>query len=132
MPEPKTILLVDDDRDVVLGVSARLRAAGYDSITVRDAEGALATAIERQPDAIVLDVRLPGMDGMAALKEFRSREETRHIPVVMLSASLGSQQAALDNGAKFFLSKPFEGSNLLAALNNAVNNSENRQQGEST
>jgi DNA-binding response OmpR family regulator len=121
----KRILIVDDDHDVVSGTRLRLRAAGYSTIEAYDGEQGLAAAIENRPDAIVLDVRMPRMDGMTALAELRLRDDMRSIPVIVLSASLSDEQAALDAGARYFLPKPYQGGRLLAAVENVTNRDSN-------
>lgn len=123
VPPPKLskrILLVDDDTDVLYGAKLWLSAAGYQTSTASDGEQAISTAVQDRPDGIVLDVRMPRKDGLAALAELKQREETKRIPVVMLSASQIDQQRALDAGARFFLTKPYAGKNLVAAVGAAL------------
>ena len=118
-PCPK-VLVIDDDRDVVRGVSLRLRAAGYETLAAYDGQQGVAVASESRPNAIVLDVRMPRLDGLATLRQLRNCKDTREIPVVMVSASLVDQHAALDSGARFFLSKPYQPKTLLAAIEAAM------------
>jgi DNA-binding response OmpR family regulator len=120
MPEVKHLLLIDDDQDIVAGACVRLRAAGYDVVSVNDGEQGVAAAESLHPDAIVLDVQMPRMNGMAALNRLKAGVDTRNIPVVMLSASLSEQTAALDAGARFYLRKPYRAQALLAAIDAAV------------
>ena len=120
MREPRTVLLVDDDPDVLFGVSARLRAAGYETIVASDGKAGLEKAVASRPDAIVLGVRMPVMDGLETFDELQKRSDTKHIPIVMLSANVKAQQDALDAGARFFIPKPFEGKHLVAAVDSAV------------
>ena len=120
MSDAPKILIVDDDREIVEGARLRLGAAGYDTIAAHDGEAGLAAAIANRPDAIVLDVRMPGMDGITALGKLREREETKDVPVIILSASVVDQKAALDAGARFFLTKPYQGSTLIAAVEQAI------------
>ena len=87
MPNDKRVLLVDDDRDIVRGVGIRLRAAGYEIAVAHDGRAGLSAALEMKPDAIVLDMRMPIMDGFAVLRELRRHAETAAIPVVVLSTS---------------------------------------------
>jgi DNA-binding response OmpR family regulator len=115
-----TILLIDDDREIVFGTSLRLGAAGYQTIAAHDGDEGIKAAICHHPSAIVLDVRMPRLDGLATLARLRACEETKRIPVVMVSASLVDQHAALDSGACFFLSKPYQPKTLLAALSQAI------------
>jgi CheY-like chemotaxis protein len=116
------VLVVDDDRDIVESVSIRLRAAGYEIRVAFDGQQGVAMATSCEPDAILLDLRMPKMDGMAALAKLKQHRATRDIPVVMLSASMRDEQAALFAGASFFVLKPYLPSYLLAALDSAIHN----------
>ncbi len=121
MPEERqTVLLVDDDREIVRGAGLRLRAAGYRTLAVHDADAGIAAAADKLPAAIVLDVRMPRKDGLAALADLKQRPDTRDIPIIMLSASIVDQQRALDAGARFFLKKPYRGDLLVQAVNAAI------------
>jgi CheY-like chemotaxis protein len=120
MPDKRTVLVVDDERQIAQVACIRLKNAGYRTITATDGEEAVSMALEAQPDAIVLDVRMPRMDGLTALAQLRLRSQTQDIPVVMLSASLIDKPAAMDAGARFFLTKPFDAPTLIAAVNRAV------------
>jgi len=122
-PSAPMVLLVDDDRDVVQGSKLRLTAAGYDTLAAYDGEEGVEMASRRHPDAIVLDVRMPHRDGLSALADLRSQPETKDIPVVMLSASLRDQRSALEAGARFFVRKPYNGENLIEAVNKAIHES---------
>ncbi len=116
----RRILLVDDDADIRTGTRVRLESAGYEVFCASDGEEALNMAVASHPDLIVLDVRMPGMDGLTALGKLQSLAETSDIPVVMLSASVFDQQSALDGGARFFMKKPYFAPRLLAAVNAAI------------
>ncbi len=120
LSDQRRILLVDDDQDILCGACLRLRAAGYATMTVGDGEQAIAAAVENQPDAIVLDVRMPKKDGLTALGELRNISATRDIPVVMLSASVVDEKRSLNAGARYFLRKPYRGNDLLAAITAAL------------
>ena len=127
MPEQLTVLVVDDDCEIVTAATLRLRAAGYRTQTAYDGESGVALAAGCHPDAILLDVRMPRKDGLTALKELKRRDDTKNIPVVMLSASIVDQQAALDAGARFFLKKPYGGDTLLQAISSALEQPVDRQ-----
>ena len=122
MPEKRRVLLVDDDREIVRGVSIRLRAAGYEILTAHDGQAGVTTAMEHRPDAIVLDVRMPVMDGLTALAILKVHEETKAIPVVILSASVVDQgkAKALELGARYFLEKPYDAKTLVEAVEAAI------------
>jgi len=119
---PKRVLIVDDNQEVVRATSLRLRAAGYETIAAYDGDQGVDAAVQNRPDAILLDVRMPVKDGLSALSELKRREDTREIPVVMLSASVVDQQSALDCGARYFVRKPHDGRQLVAALNVVIPN----------
>ena len=118
--EPKTILLIDDDPDLQVGAAARLRAAGYVTTLANNGRQGVDAAIDTRPDAIVMDIRMPQCDGLEALRELKMREDTKDIPIIMLSACVAARQSALDQGAKYFISKPYEGRLLLAAIDSAT------------
>jgi CheY-like chemotaxis protein len=115
------ILIVDDDAQLAFGVSQRLRAVGYATRTAQDGERGLAAANEHLPAVILMDVMMPGIDGLTALRRLRADQRTCHVPVIMLSASLGDERNALDAGARFFLKKPYRHEHLFAAVNKAAN-----------
>ena len=117
MTSTKKILLVDDEEEILRGANLWLSAAGYETSTARNGMEAVATATEDQPDVIVMDVRMPHKDGLTALAELQQQPHTRHIPIVMLSACLIDKEKALDAGARFFLTKPYEGRKLVEAVN---------------
>jgi CheY-like chemotaxis protein len=110
------ILIVDDDEDIVRGTAVRLRAAGYDTIAAYSGLEVRGSVERGRPDAILLDVRMPGLDGLAVLKVLQAGKETRRVPVIMLSASLSHQHQALNAGARFFLVKPYRGIDLLQVI----------------
>jgi DNA-binding response OmpR family regulator len=110
------VLVVDDDRDIVSGLSVRLRAAGYQVYSAHDGASGYDAALETHPDAMIVDVRMPCMDGLSMLAKLRERPETRATPVIVLSASLRDHQTALDMGARYFLDKPCDPRTLLTAL----------------
>ena len=114
------ILVVDDDRAIRDATTLRLCSVGYETISACDGPEAIVLAIGSCPDAIVLDVRMQRMDGLTVLRQLRERDDTMRIPVVMLSASIQSQQVALDAGARFFVAKPYEGKTLVAAVDSAI------------
>jgi DNA-binding response OmpR family regulator len=114
------ILIVDDDDDILRGAQLRLGGAGYKMFLAHDGAEGIVSAVENNPHAIVMDVRMPRMDGLTALSRLRERRETKDIPVVMLSASLVDQQAALNAGARYFIPKPYQGQTLLAAVDSAL------------
>ena len=120
MPERQHVLIVEDDAQLAFGVSCRLRAAGYDTQTADDGDTGISAAQAQLPDVILMDVMMPRMDGLTALRKLRADKRTRDVPVIMLSASLGDEHEALDAGARYFLKKPYTHEHLFAAVAQAV------------
>jgi CheY-like chemotaxis protein len=123
MPDRNTILVADDDPDILEGVRCRLHTAGFDTLEAHDGSEAVDAATRRHPDAILLDVLMPRMDGLSALRTLQRRQETKDIPVVVISASLRDRKAALDSGARLFLTKPYDGKTLLTAIRSVIQSS---------
>ncbi len=115
------ILIIDDDRDIARGMSARLKHAGFDVITERTGECGLHAAETKLPDAVILDVRMPGMSGLTVLERLQSNEITRGIPTIMVSASLVDHQRSLELGASQFMQKPYDANVLLLTLRSLLN-----------
>ena len=115
-----TVLIVDDDAEVSTCLGLRLHLAGYKVIKARDGIEGLASTMENHPDAVILDVRMPNKDGISMLREMRSNESVHNTPVVMLSANARDQHRALEAGANFFVSKPYEASSVLSALKSSM------------
>lgn len=114
------VLVVDDDECISEGTQFRLRAAGCEALTAINGQECIDVALLHLPDVIVMDVRMPIMDGLEALKRLKAMEATRHIPVIMLSASVVDNEAALESGARFFIRKPFDGRELIDAIKRAA------------
>lgn len=114
------VLLVEDDRRIAADVSAALTAAGYVVETVRDGEEAWFRGDTEDYGAIVLDLGLPGMDGLSVLK--RWRVNGRGTPVLILTArgSWAERVDGIDAGADDYLPKPFRMEELLARLRSIV------------
>lgn len=120
MSDSRTVLVVDDDLEIVRAACLRLRAAGFEALEATDGTSGIATAVAARPDLILLDVRMPRKDGLEVLSELKQRADTKHIPVVMLSASVVDQEAGLDAGARFFIRKPYSGAALMQAVRAAL------------
>ncbi|GAC1345556.1 MAG: hypothetical protein NVSMB23_21840 [Myxococcales bacterium] len=103
-----TLLLVDDNLDMLAFLS-RLLARDYRVLTAGDGEAGLLAARREHPALVVSDVMMPRMDGYALLRALRAEEDTRHIPVVLLTAKneLSQKIHGLEEGADDYLSKPF-------------------------
>ncbi len=113
------VLVVDDDPAIVRTLGINLRARGYDVETAADGRSALQVVEERLPDAVILDLGLPDLDGLTVLQRLR---EQHAVPVVILSArhETDDKVEALDSGADDFVTKPFEMEELMARVRAAV------------
>ena len=115
---PAQIIVVEDDADTSVLLELRLRQAGYRVQCLRDGAAAAETIAELQPDLVVLDVELPGLNGLAVLAKLRTSPATDSIPVLLLSARArpGDIEQGLRSGAQAFLPKPFRLSDLLDTI----------------
>jgi DNA-binding response OmpR family regulator len=120
------VLLVEDDRRIATDVARTLEAAGYLIETVRDGEEAWFRGDTEDYGAIILDLGLPGMDGLTVLKRWRANG--RQTPVLILTArgSWAERVDGIDAGADDYLPKPFHMEELLARLRAIVRRSEGR------
>lgn len=110
------ILLVDDEQALLRSVARSLRFEGFDVVPAESGEEALRLLPETQPDAMVLDLMMPGLDGMAVCRAIRSAGD--QLPILMLTAKseVSDRVAGLDAGADDYLVKPFAYEELLARL----------------
>jgi response regulator RpfG family c-di-GMP phosphodiesterase len=118
VPDNGKILLVDDDPKLAYILCAHLTAAGHDVTSVGDAETALERARTFRPDLVVMDVGLPGMDGIEATRRLKNDRETADTAVIMLTARSDSDHVvmALEAGAQEYVVKPFDVAELLARI----------------
>jgi DNA-binding response OmpR family regulator len=103
------VLVADDDPDIRSLVALRLEKSGYEVVSARDGEQALATALERVPDLALLDVMMPKLDGYEVTERLREQDETRHLPVILLTARVQESDIArgVEAGADDYVTKPF-------------------------
>ena len=94
MDAPASILIVDDYVDALEAWRLFLRAAGFEVYTAADGVTALAEAVERRPDLIVMDLELPRMSGLDVAKALRQREDTRNIPLIVATGYSHAQTLA--------------------------------------
>jgi CheY-like chemotaxis protein len=113
------ILIVDDDSDIVTMLVQVLQDEHYE---VRSASGeaGLALAQAEQPSAILLDIMMPGMDGVEVCRRLRANPQTAHIPVIAMSASARLSERATEMDVDGLLAKPFDLNELLANVERLV------------
>jgi|APLak6261679142_1056127.scaffolds.fasta_scaffold00004_92 DNA-binding NtrC family response regulator len=117
---PATILVVDDERNILLTLSQALQLEGYHVELASDAKVALDVLAARPVDAVLMDVKMPDMDGITALSKMRELE--KDLPVIMMSGhgTIDTAVKATQLGARDFLEKPISRDRMLLALKNAL------------
>jgi two-component system phosphate regulon response regulator PhoB len=114
----RKVLIVDDESDIVEFVQYNLRKEMYDTLSAADGPRALQMARQHRPDLILLDLMLPGIDGLEVCRALKSGRETAHIPIIMLTAK-GEETdivTGLEIGADDYVAKPFSMRLLLARM----------------
>lgn len=126
------ILVVDDEKNIRLVVGKSLEKSGFDIVYAIDGLEAVEKANESNPDLVLLDLRLPKMNGFLVLEALKSNAATEEIPVIILSALSEEDdvQKAISLGAEDFLVKPISQGALLASVEEAFSekNEENKKE----
>ncbi len=114
----KSILIADDDKIQTLMLSTRLKAKGFRIAVAHDAVQAWMSAIRSLPDAIILDIQMPGGTGIAVLKQLKMSSKTRKIPVIVLTGTIdpGDEPKLKELGVDRLLYKPVDLEQLDLAL----------------
>ena len=118
MSDPAVVLVADDDEDILLLITARLRRDGYEIVQARDGVEALAAARERRPDLAVLDIGMPGLDGLEVLGKIRADKHIAGTRVLLLTAKAQEQDVrrGYAGGADAYMKKPFSPAELAAKV----------------
>jgi DNA-binding response OmpR family regulator len=114
----KLVLIVDDEVMTRQMLAMLLKLDGYESVEAEDGLDALEKVETHLPDAIILDVMMPRMDGVTVCKHLRSNPKTALIPVLMLSGrtQIGAEEEGLNAGANVYMKKPMDPRKMLAVL----------------
>ena len=118
MREPPLILVVDDVPDNIDILQMRLESQGYDVIAAADGEQALAVVHERLPDLVLLDIMMPKLDGIAAMKQLKADPSLPFIPVILVTARADAKDviAGIEAGGDDYLTKPVDQAALMARV----------------
>ena len=113
-----TILIVEDEPELRFILGAHLRASGFEVLNAIEGGAAIEIATKHLPDLIIMDIGLPGINGISATRTLKADRRTADIPVIMLTARSGSRDVVegLEAGAQEYLSKPFDVAELLARV----------------
>ncbi|SDT44904.1 response regulator [Actinoplanes derwentensis] len=120
--QPPTILIADDDGDVRDLIAVKLQVAGYRILEADNGRAAMSLAVHERPQLILLDVSMPGLDGIGFCYELHSSPQTANIPVIIINGRGGPADVALGHtvGAEDYLIKPFSSAELLRRVQNLV------------
>lgn len=119
----KKLLVVDDEKDFLTLIGQRLEEEGFSVIPAMDGRGAIHLAKSEKPDAIVLDIMLPDVDGINIERALNEDPETRDIPVVFISGLFTDEEVKEKGHAlvgKRFLAKPFKIEGLITEIDSAT------------
>ena len=113
-----TILVIDDEKDLIELVRYNLEREGFDIIAAANGQSGLEIARQHKPDLIVLDLMMPGIDGLEVCRELRADSRTAQLPVIMLSAKAAEADkvVGLELGSDDYLTKPFSPRELVARI----------------
>ena len=114
----KKILFIEDEPDQIMMVSLRLERSGYEVISSSDGESGLKKALAEKPDLILLDVIMPGIDGLEVCRRLKKDPATQHIPVISTTAAGVDdiEHRCFAAGANDCVRKPYDSAELLAKI----------------
>ena len=114
----KNILIVEDEEYLLRLESILLTTRGYEVKGVMDGPSALEAVANTKPDLVLLDIMLPGIDGLEVCRQIKANEATRHIPVVMISAKNSAEDLvkAEQAGADGYITKPFKSVRIIETI----------------
>ena len=119
----KRILLIDDESSILAVARIGLKRAGWSVLTAASGKEGITKAQAEQPDAIVLDVMMPEMDGLETLKQLQDNPQVQHIPVIFLTAKVqqSDRRRFYASGIKGFITKPFDPTTLASQISGFLN-----------
>jgi two-component system KDP operon response regulator KdpE len=122
--EKKTILIVEDDADTAMGLSVRLVAGGYATVTAADSKSGIHLALRERPDLILLDLGLPDDNGFVMMKKMADIKQLSSIPVIVVTGRSPQvyKEPVRIAGAMAYLQKPIDIDELLAVIQKTLSN----------
>jgi two-component system cell cycle response regulator DivK len=116
------ILYIEDNDDNVYMLKSRLERKGFSVIVARDGAEGIAMAVDHKPALILMDLSLPVIDGWEATRQLKARPDTRHIPIIVITAHAleGDRESALATGCDDFDTKPVQFPRLLGKIQNLL------------
>lgn len=119
----KRILVIDNNKDFRNTLAAILKVAGFEALMVSSGYNGLIQAKKKHPDLILLDIRMPRMNGMMVLRKLKTDKETAHIPVIIVTGATldePEEEEALRIGAELILEKPFKMEYFFKTINKYI------------
>lgn len=113
------VLLVDDEPNILLALEFLVAQQGYEVITAGNGEDGLALAIQQEPEIVVLDVMMPGINGFEVARRIRETTALDHVRIIFLTAK-GAQAdrfEGYDSGGEVYITKPFDNDHLVNTIN---------------
>jgi two-component system phosphate regulon response regulator PhoB len=125
-----TILVIDDERDLIELVRYNLEKEGYDVIAATDGQSGLEVATKHAPDLVVLDLMMPGIDGIQICQRLRADPRTARLPVIMLTAKAteADRIVGLEMGADDYITKPFSPREVVARVKAVLRRAASQQE----
>ena len=118
----KSILIVEDEKDIAKALQMRLKLEGYNTTFAMDGLTAVQAAHKAKPDLIILDLMIPGGDGLSVLKRINMSVNTNMIPIIVLSSmqNIEYRSKVMEEGPDAFISKPYDAQELLAEIKRLI------------
>jgi len=119
----KTVLIIEDDQRIALALEIRMKAKGYATIVTHDAIVGTSQAVRHKPDLILLDISMPGGNGLALAAKFHKLPETKDVPIIFATASKDPQllSRVVDLEAVALFEKPFDTDELVNCVERILN-----------
>ena len=127
MDTQRTIMVVDDNPDIITIVKTILEGKGYQVLSASSGQELLNLLTDRKPDLIILDIMMPEMDGLEVLGRLKAVAETASIPVILLTAKVQYEDVlgGYKLGADYYITKPFTSTQLVNWINLLLGESKN-------
>ncbi len=118
----KRVLVIEDDKRIAKSLEIRLRSMGYETVLAYDAVMGIKSAVQNNPDLVIMDIAMPGGNGLAVAETMQELTATQSTPVIFITASkkISHREKALELGAAGFFEKPYETERLLGKVSQLV------------
>jgi CheY-like chemotaxis protein len=118
----RLVLIADDDEDILALVRATIERSGHEVMAVADGAAALSAMAKRRPDLAVLDIAMPELDGLEVLRRLRADDETKDLPVILLTAQAQAAdvERGFATGASAYVRKPFSPRDLATRVDDLL------------